>query len=108
MSKRVTETTDKDFDQDVLQSTTPVLVDFWAPWCGPCKSIAPVLDQLADEYDGKLKIVKVNVDHHKEAAMKYNVRGIPKLIIFKGGEVKQEITGAVPRPEIEDAIKKVV
>ena len=85
MSK-VVEVSDSSFEEEVLKADTPVLVDFWAPWCGPCKTIAPVVDELAGEYDGKLKVVKVNVDENKEAAMKYGVRGIPNLILFKDGE----------------------
>jgi thioredoxin 1 len=108
MSVIVGETSDSAFDTDVLQSGTPVLVDFWAPWCGPCKSIAPVLEQLASEYAGKLKIVKLNVDDNPRTPPHYNVRGIPNLVFFKGGQVVEQIVGAVQKDILETAIKKVV
>jgi thioredoxin 1 len=108
MSVIVGETSDSAFDTDVLQSGTPVLVDFWAPWCGPCKSIAPVLEQLAAEYAGKLKIVKLNVDDNPRTPPHYNVRGIPNLVFFKGGQVVEQIVGAVQKDILETAIKKVV
>ncbi len=107
MSK-VVEVSDGSFDEDVLKASTPVLVDFWAPWCGPCKTIAPVVEELAAEYDGKLKVVKVNVDDNKEAALKYGVRGIPNLILFKDGENVAQIIGAVAKQELITAIDKVV
>lgn len=107
MSK-VVEVSDSSFEDDVLKAGTPVLVDFWAPWCGPCKTIAPVVEELAAEYDGKLKVVKVNVDDNKEAAMKYGVRGIPNLILFKDGENVAQIIGAVAKQELVTAIDKVV
>ena len=104
----VTEVSDSEFEESVIQSDVPVLVDFWAPWCGPCKSIAPVVDELASEYEGRLKVVKVNVDENREAAAKYNVRGIPNLILFKGGETQEQIVGAVAKQELVQAIEKVV
>jgi len=107
MSK-VLEIGDGDFDKEVLKSDVPVLVDFWAPWCGPCKTIAPVVEELSTTYAGRLKVVKINVDHNKDAAMKYNVRGIPNLIIFKGGESQKQIVGAVAKQELVNAIEKVV
>jgi thioredoxin 1 len=107
MSK-VVEVSDGSFEEEVLKSSTPVLVDFWAPWCGPCKTIAPVVEELAGDYDGKLKVVKVNVDENKEAAMKYGVRGIPNLILFKDGENVAQIIGAVAKQELVNAINKVV
>ena len=105
---KVLEVSDSTFDAEVIKSGTPVLVDFWAPWCGPCKAIAPVVEQLAGEYDGRLKVVKVNVDDNKEAAMRYNVRGIPNLVLFKNGEVVEQIIGAVAKQKLVDAISKVV
>jgi thioredoxin 1 len=104
----VLEVTDSTFDAEVLQSSTPVLVDFWAPWCGPCKAIAPVLGELAAEYGPKIKIVKVNVDDYKEAASRYNVRGIPNLVLFKGGEAVEQLVGFVAKQELAGAIDKVV
>ena len=108
MSKNVVEGSDGNFEEEVLKSPVPVLVDFWAPWCGPCKSIAPVIDELAVEYAGKVKMVKVNVDNNREAAMRYNVRSIPNLILFKNGESQEQIIGAVDKREIVKAIQKVV
>lgn len=104
----VVEVSDSSFDQEVLQSDVPVLVDFWAPWCGPCKTIAPVVEELAREYGDKIKVVKVNVDDNKEAAMRYNVRGIPNLILFKNGEAMNQIVGAVAKQELAKAIDQVV
>ena len=107
MSK-VVEVSDANFDEQVLKANVPVLVDFWAPWCGPCKTIAPVVDELALQYDGRLKVVKINVDDNKDAAMRYNVRGIPNLILFKDGESVEQIVGAVAKQELVNAIEKVV
>ena len=107
MSK-VMEVSDGSFEKDVLQASVPVLVDFWAPWCGPCKAIAPIIDELASQYGEKLKVVKVNVDYNKEAASRYNVRGIPNLIIFKNGSLQEQIVGAVAKQDLVDAINRVV
>lgn len=104
----VQEISDKDFDAEVLKSAVPVLVDFWAPWCGPCKRIAPLLEELATEFNGKVKIVKVNVDQNKEAAMKYNVRGIPNLILFKSGQLQEQMVGALAKQELVNALQKVM
>lgn len=108
MSKNVTEAGDNNFEQEVLKSPIPVLVDFWAPWCGPCKMIAPVVEELALEYSGRLKVVKINVDDHKQFASKYNVRGIPNLILFKNGQNQEQIVGAVDKKDLVKAIEKVV
>lgn len=105
---KVVEVSDANFEKEVLQSDTPVLVDFWAPWCGPCKTIAPVVDELAKDYAGRLKVVKINVDDNKDAAMRYNVRGIPNLILFKNGESVDQIVGAVAKQQLITAIDKVV
>jgi thioredoxin 1 len=88
---------DSNFDSEVLSSDKPVLVDFWAEWCGPCRKIGPVVEELSDEYNGKAKIGKVNVDENPEISMKYGIRSIPALLIFKNGEVVDQIIGAVPK-----------
>lgn len=108
MAKNVIDASDSTFEQEVLKSDTPVLVDFWAPWCGPCKSIAPVVEELAQEYQGKLKVVKINVDNNKDAALRYNVRGIPNLMLFHNGELQEQLLGAVQKAELVTAIKKLV
>ena len=100
--------TDASFAQDVLNSGVPVLVDFWAAWCGPCKMIAPILDDLADQYDGKLKIAKVDVDANKEVPGKFGIRGIPTLIIFKNGAVAATKVGAVSKPQLVDFINSAL
>ena len=104
----VTHVTDANFEQEVLKSTTPVLIDFWAPWCGPCKAIAPILDELAGEYAGRLKVVKVNVDDNPMTPSRFGVRGIPNLLIIKGGEVKQQIVGAVPKAHLVKAVDTAI
>ena len=100
MSANIVNTTDANFEADVLQSDVPVLVDFWAGWCAPCKAIAPVLEDLAREYDGKLKIVKVDVTSCEDTAVQYNIRNIPALIIFKNGEAAAQQVGAAPRSKL--------
>ena len=106
MSEKVTHVGDADFDAAVLQSDTPVLVDFWAEWCGPCKMIAPVLDELAEAYDGRLKVVKLNVDENRASAMKYHVRSIPMLLLFKDGQVQATQIGAVGKGQLTQMIDK--
>ena len=101
----VLEVSDATFDQEVLQSEQPVLVDFWAVWCGPCKAIAPIVDSMAATYAGKLKVAKVNVDENGATPSRYNVRGIPALLFFKGGKVADQIVGYVPQDVIEEKIK---
>jgi len=99
---------DDTFQTEVMQSTVPVLIDFWAPWCGPCRAIGPVVEELAGEYNGKLKVVKMNVDDNPRTPAQFGVRGIPNLIIFKGGQVQDQIVGAVPKAHLVKAIDRVV
>ena len=108
MSDKVTHVGDADFDAAVLQSGEPVLVDFWAEWCGPCKMISPVLDELAETYGGKLKVAKVNVDENRATAIKYHVRSIPMLLLFKGGQIQATQIGAVGKGQLTQMIDKAL
>src|SRR3989344_3826098 len=98
-------TTDANFENDVLQSDVPVIVDFWAAWCAPCRVIAPVLEEISEKYKGRLKVVKLNVDENQVMAMKYGIMSIPNLKFFKGGEVVDEIVGALPRQILEQKVE---
>jgi thioredoxin 1 len=103
--QNIVEGTDLNFEQEVLKSDVPVLVDFWAPWCGPCRAVAPVVEQIANDYKGKLKVVKTNTDDNQDIAIKYGIRSIPTLGIFKDGKVVDGIIGAVPKQMIENKVK---
>ena len=108
MSDAIVHTTDTSFENDVLQSDVPALVDFWAAWCGPCKMIAPLLDELADEYAGRIKICKVDVDSNPETAAKFNVRGIPTLLVFKNGSVEATKVGALSKAQLVEFIDSIL
>lgn len=104
----VMEVSDATFDQEVLRSEQPVLVDFWAQWCGPCKAISPIVDGVAAAYAGRLKVAKVNVDENGATPSRYGVRGIPALLFFKGGKVADQIVGYVPQDVIEEKVKRLI
>ena len=107
MGKNIKEVTDNDFDQEVLESDDPVLVDFWATWCGPCKALAPTLEKLSESYQGKVKFVKVDVDQNPEKAAQYGVRSIPTLVFFSNGKIKGQLVGNVSSSNIETLIRTV-
>ena len=98
--------TDESFDNEVLQSEVPVLVDFWAPWCGPCRMVAPVVDEIATQYTGQVKVVKINTDENPNVASKYGIRSIPTLMIFKGGQRVDLVVGAVPKTTLANTLEK--
>jgi len=107
-SANVVELSDDNFENEIINADTVALVDFWAEWCGPCKVIAPTVATLAGEYEGKLKVGKLNIDNHQLVPQQYNIRSIPTLLFFKGGQVVGQIVGAVPRAKLEEEIKKHV
>jgi thioredoxin 1 len=104
----ILEVTDDTFEAEIVNSTIPAMVDFWAAWCGPCKMVAPVVEELAQEYDGKVKIAKMDVDQNRQTPAKFGIRNIPTLILFKGGEVAQTMIGAQPKSSIEEELKKLL
>ncbi len=104
----VSEVTDQNFDTEINNSQVPVLVDFWAPWCGPCRMIGPIVEELSKEYDGKLKVVKLNTDDNQDTATKYHISGIPTLLLFKEGAVVEQLVGAVPKAKLQDMVSQHV
>ncbi|MGA2350765.1 MAG: thioredoxin [Terracidiphilus sp.] len=104
----VLEVTDATFDQEVLQSEQPVLVDFWAVWCGPCKAIAPVVESVSSSYAGKLKVVKMNVDENGATPSRFGIRGIPALLFFRGGKVADQVVGYVPQDVVDEKVKRLL
>lgn len=108
MSEKVLNVSDSTFEAEILNSDIPVLVDFWATWCAPCRAIAPLVEEMAEAYTGKLKVAKMNVDDNPSTPGKYGVRGIPTLILFKNGQVVDQVVGAVPKTQIKSLIDKVM
>jgi thioredoxin 1 len=108
MSKDTVTVLDATFKSEVIDSQTPVLVDFWATWCAPCKAIAPALEELATQYKGQVKIAKVDVDENQQIAQQFGIRSIPTLLLFKGGKVVEQLVGAMPKAKLEDSLKKVL
>jgi thioredoxin 1 len=108
MAKDTVAVGDNDFQTQVLDSAEPVLVDFWATWCAPCRAIAPALEELATQYKGKVKVAKVDVDDAQQVAQKFGIRSIPTLLLFKGGKVVDQIVGAVPKSKLEESLRKVI
>ncbi len=106
MAGNILEVTDSNFDKEVLQAPVPVLVDFWAEWCGPCRMLAPTVETLAKEYEGKVKVAKVNVDENMATATRYGIQGIPTLLLFKSGQVREQLVGMQPKSAVERAINK--
>lgn len=107
-SANVKNTTDQNFEADVLKNGKPVLVDFWATWCAPCRALAPIVDEVANQYAGKLEVYKVDIDHNPETPAKFGVRGIPTVILFNKGQVVDQVVGAVPKDTLDTLIKKAL
>jgi thioredoxin 1 len=107
-SQHISNFEDKSFEEDVLRAGVPVLVDFWAPWCQPCRAIAPFVEQLAEQYAGKVKVGKMNIDDHPSTPQRYNIRGIPTLLLFKDGAVIDQLVGAAHKSRIDDMIKRAL
>ncbi|MCZ6468688.1 MAG: thioredoxin [Candidatus Dadabacteria bacterium] len=105
-SDAIIELSDSTFESEVVNSDLPVLVDFWAPWCGPCRAIAPLVEEISSSYEGKIKVGRMNVDENQSTTMKFGIRSIPTIIMFKGGEAVDQIIGAVPKGEIERVVDK--
>jgi thioredoxin 1 len=105
MGQYTVELTDDNFDAEVLQSANPVLVDFWAPWCGPCRQIAPLIDQLAESYEGKVKVGKINIDDNPQVTNQYGIQSIPTLMVFRGGDVSERFVGMPPKAKLEQALE---
>ena len=105
-SDGIIELSDSTFESEVVNSDVPVLVDFWAPWCGPCRAVAPIVEEISSSYEGKIKVGKMNVDENQSTTMKFGIRSIPTIIMFKGGEAVDQIIGAVPKGEIERVVEK--
>ncbi len=105
MSDKVQDVTDQNFEEEVLNSSQPVLVDFWAQWCAPCRMLAPTIDQVAEDFAGRAKVVKLNVDDNMSTSSKYNIRGIPTLLLFKDGQIKDQVTGSTSRDNITRLIE---
>jgi thioredoxin 1 len=107
-SNKVVNLTEQNFDQEVMNSDIPVLVDFWAQWCGPCRAVAPIIDQLAEEYEGKLKVCKVNVDEENSLASRFRIMSIPTIMIFKGGELVRSVVGGRSKAEFDELLQSII